>query len=585
MSSSVLRTVRLICSICVVVAVAILTARVTPEAAQSTGARISVTFPASLETNRLDGRLLVMLSTRSGAEPRFQITDSADTQLVFGVDVDGLAPGTPAVVDAAAFGHPIRSLRDVPAGTYTAQALLHRYETFRRADGHVVKLPMDRGEGQQWNLAPGNLYSTPAQITLGPNATIAIVLDKAIAPIPEPPTTKYIRHERIRSEKLSRFWGRDMYLGAHVLVPEGFDAHPDARYPLMIDHGHFPYTFDGFREEPPDPDLKPDFNARFNVTGYNRYQQQANHDFFKLWTGPDFPRVLIIKIQHPTPFYDDSYAVNSANAGPWGDAIVDELIPYIEQKYRGIGQGWARFMYGGSTGGWEALAAQVFYPDAFNGAYAACPDPIDFRAYTVVNLYEDANAYYVDSRWKKTPRPGQRNWLGHVSTTLEDMNLRELALGTKTRSGQQWDVWEATYSPVGSDGYPKRIWDKVTGTIDKDVAAYWRERYDLVHIMQRDWNSGLGAKLAGKVNLYVGDMDNYYLNNAVYLAETFLRNATPAFGGEITYGDRAEHCWNGDPTRPNHESRLRYHQMFIPKAVARMEKTAPAGADLKSWRY
>ncbi len=180
-----------------------------------------------------------------------------------------------------------------------------------------------------------------------------------------------------------------MYLGAHVLVPEGFDTHPEARYPLMIDHGHFPYTFGGFREEPPDPNLKPDFSARFNMSGYNRYQQQAAYDFYKEWTGPGFPRVLVIQIQHPTPFYDDSYAVNSANAGPWGDAIVEELIPYIEKKYRGIGQGWARFMYGGSTGGWEALAAQVFYPDAFNGAYAACPDPIDFRAYTVVNLYED----------------------------------------------------------------------------------------------------------------------------------------------------------------------------------------------------
>ena len=322
------------------------------------------------------------------------------------------------------------------------------------------------------------------------------------------------------------------------------------------------------------------------MSGYNRYQQQAAHDLFKEWTSREFPRVLIVQIQHPTPFYDDSYAVNSANAGPWGDAIVEELLPYIEQKYRGIGQGWARFMYGGSTGGWEALAAQVFYPDTFNGAYAACPDPIDFRAYTVVNLYEDRNAYYLDSRWKKTPRPGHRNYLGHVSATLEEMNLRELALGTRTRSGQQWDVWEATYSPVGADGYPRRIWDKVTGAIDKDVAAHWREHYDLVHIMQRDWAGGLGRKLEGKVNLYVGDMDNYYLNNAVYLAEAFLRSTkAPPFGGDITYGDRAEHCWNGDPERPNYASRLRYHQMFVPKAVARLQKTAPPGADLTSWRY
>lgn len=586
MSAARSRVLRLAAGLCAAAVIAGALIGASPEATQSTGVRIRVSFPGSLGAQRLDGRLLVMLSTDTRAEPRFQITDDAGTQLVFGVDVDGMAPGSPVTVDAAAFGYPLRSLRDVPPGTYTAQALLHRYETFRRADGHVVTLPMDRGEGQQWNLAPGNLYSTPMQVTIGKDAAIDITMDKVIAPIPDPPTTKYIRHERIRSEKLSKFWGRDMYLGAHVLVPEGFDTHPEARYPLMIDHGHFPYTFGGFREEKPDPALKPDYSARFGMSGYNRYQQQAAHDFYTEWTGKDFPRVLIIQIQHPTPFYDDSYAVNSANAGPWGDAIVEELLPYIEKKYRGIGQGWARFMYGGSTGGWEALAAQVFYPDAFNGAYAACPDPVDFRAYTVVNLYEDRNAYHVDAAWKKTPRPGHRNWLGHVSTTLEDMNLRELALGTKTRSGQQWDVWEATFSPVGADGYPKRIWDKVTGEIDRDVATYWKERYDLVHIMKRDWEKGLGQKLAGKVNLYVGDMDNYYLNNAVYLAEDFLRATTaPWFDGEITYGDRAEHCWNGDPVRPNYASRLRYHQMYVPKAVARMEKTAPKGADLESWRY
>jgi len=573
-------------SVCTAMAIAALAWHASPDAAQTSGTRIHVSFPASLETQRIDGRLLVMLSTDPEVEPRFQVTDDAATQQVFGVDVDGLAPGATAVVDAAATGYPLPSLRDVPAGTYRAQALLHRYETFRRADGHIVKLPMDRGEGQQWNRAPGNLFSTPVSVTIGKDASVNLTLDKVIAPIPAPPTTKYIRHERIRSEKLSTFWGRDMYIGAHVLVPEGFDSHPEARYPLMIDHGHFSHTFDGFREEKPDPTLAPDFSARFDMRGYNRYEQQAAHDLYKEWTGPGFPRVRVIQIQHPTPFYDDSYAVNSANAGPWGDAIVEELIPHIEKTYRGIGEGWARFMYGGSTGGWEALAAQVFYPETFNGAYAACPDPIDFRAYTVVNLYQDTNAYYLEGRFKKTPRPGYRNWLGHVSTTLEDMNRRELALGSKTRSGQQWDVWEATFSPVGSDGYPRRIWDKVTGRIDPDVAAYWKERYDLVHIMQRDWEKGLGTKLAGKVNLYVGDMDNYYLNNAVYLAETFLRSTTnPWFAGEVTYGDRAEHCWNGDPVRPNYASRLRYHQMFIPKAVARMEKTAPQGADVKSWRY
>jgi hypothetical protein len=552
------------------------------------GPRFAVSFPASLATEALDGRLVLMLSTDGSAEPRFQILDGPRTQQAFGIDVDQWRPGTDAIVDAGVLGYPRASLTNVPPGTYTVQALLHRYETFRRADGHTLKLPMDRGEGQQWNRAPGNLYSTPKRITIDParGETIRLSLDSRIPPIPEPLETKYIKHVRIQSERLTKFWGRPMFLGAHVLLPEGFDAHPDTRYPLAIFHGHFPSTFDGFREEPADPTLKCEYSERFHLDCYNRTEQQFAHQFYKDWTGPGFPRFLIIEIQHANPFYDDSYAVNSANVGPYGDAITYELIPEIERRFRAIGKGWARFMYGGSTGGWEALGAQIFYPDEYNGCWAACPDPVDFRAYTVIDIYRDKNAYFLDSFWKRTPRPGMRDWLGHVSTTLEEMNRRELVLGTKTRSGQQWDIWEAVYSPVGPDGYPRRIFDKRTGEIDRAVADYWKERYDLSYILQRDWNKGLGAKLAGKIHIYVGDMDNYYLNNAVYLIEDVLKAASnPPYGGEIDYGDRAEHCWNGDHTRPNAESRLRYHQLFAPKIVERILKSAPPGADLTSWRY
>jgi hypothetical protein len=549
--------------------------------------KFAVSFPAERSKTPVDGRMLLLLSTNGEAEPRYQISDGPATQLVFGNDVEGLAPGVEAVIDASAFGYPLRSLAELPAGEYYVQALLHRYETFRRSDGHVVKLPMDRGEGQRWNAAPGNLYSTPRKLFIDPGqaGTIRILLDKEIPPIAPPKDTKYIRHEKIKSDLLSKFWGRPMHLGACLLLPEGFDEHPEARYPLIIFHGHFPYTFDGFRETPPDPNLKPDYSERFHLAGYNRIQEEYAHAFYKEWTGKDFPRVIIIEIQHANPYYDDSYAVNSANLGPYGDAIIHELIPYIEKKYRGIGQGWARFLYGGSTGGWEALAAQVFYPDEFNGCFACCPDPIDFHAYTIVNIYEHRNAYFVDSPWKKTPRPGLRNYLGEVSSTLEENNHRELALGTHSRSGDQWDIWQAVFGPVGEDGYPKPIWDKLTGEIDRDVANYWKENYDLVHILRRDWTT-LGPKLEGKIHIYVGDMDNYYLNNAVYLAEAFLESTkNPYYAGDVDYGDRAEHCWNGDHDRPNAISRLRYHQMYIPRIVKRIEATAPKGADLKSWRY
>jgi hypothetical protein len=551
--------------------------------------RIVVTYGAGKTQEPLDGRLLLLLSTDKTAEPRFQISDiSLASQQVFGMTVDGWKAGQEAVFAADTLGYPVESFASIPAGTYQVQALLHRYETFHRADGHTVKLPMDRGEGQQWSKAPGNLYSTPRAIAFDPNRadTIRIELDQVIPPIPDPPSTKYVRHEKILSERLSKFWGRPMYLGAHVLLPEGFDAHPNARYPLVINHGHFPDTIGGFREEPPDPTLKPDYSDRFHLEGYNRIQQEHAWQFYKDWTSPNYPRYLVVEIQHANPYYDDSYAVNSQNLGPYGDAITYELIPYLEKKYRALGAGWARFLYGGSTGGWESLGAQIFYPDEYNGAWAACPDPIDFRQYGVVNIYEDANAYSWKGPWKVVPTPGHRDYLGHISSTVEQMNRLELVVGPNTRSGGQYDIWQAVYSPVGSDGYPKPIWDKRTGAIDKDVAAFWKENYDLVEILKREWSKGLGRKLEGKLHIYVGEADNYYLNNAVYLAEDFLKTTKdPYYAGEVDYEPRAEHCWNGDHTRPNYSSRLRYHQMFAPKIVERITKSAPPGADLKSWRY
>jgi hypothetical protein len=535
----------------------------------------------------VDGRLLLLVAKDDSREPRLQISaTSPSTAQVFGIDVDGLKAGDERAFDGGVLGYPLESLSQLPPGEYTVQALLHKYETFRLASGHSVKLPMDRGEGQQWNRAPGNLHSAPQRVRLGDGHTVRLELDKVIPPVTEPRDTKYVKHVRIKSERLSKFWGRDMFLGAHVLLPEGFDSHPEARYPLVINHGHFPSDLGNWRETPPDTNAPCQYSDRFHLDCYNRIQDQAAYDFYKTWTGPDFPRVIVIEIQHANPYYDDSYAVNSANLGPYGDAIMKELLPQIESRFRGIGAGWARATYGGSTGGWEALAVQMFYPDDFNAAYAACPDPIDFRAFTVVNIYEDANAYWDQGPFMRVPRPGHRNYLGHVSATLEQMNRMELVLGTRTRSGQQWDIWEAVFSPQGPDGYPRRLWDKRTGVIDKSVAAYWKEHYDLTWILRRDWNKGLGRKLAGKIHLYVGDMDNYYLNNAVYLAEDALKGLKdPAYGGEVGYGDRAEHCWNGDPARANAYSRLRYHQMFIPKFVTRALATAPPGADVRSWRY
>jgi hypothetical protein len=546
-----------------------------------------VSIADRLGAEPLDGRVLLMLSTSDEKEPRFLISEGVKSQQVFGVDAEGLGPGKTVTIDVAALGYPLETLAAVPAGEYVVQALLHVYETFHRADGHVVRLPMDRGEGQHWNLAPGNLYSAPRKIRVDPASAepIRLVLDQQIPPIEAPKDTKYVKHIRIQSKLLTAFWGRPMHLGAVVLLPKGFDEHPEARYPLMLNHGHFEATFQEFREEPPDPDLKPEYSERFRLEGYNRIQQECAHEFYKEWIGPDFPRVVVVKVQHANPFYDDSYAVNSANLGPYGDAIMTELLPFVEKEFRCIGQGWARFTYGGSTGGWEALAVQMFYPDEFNGCFAACPDPIDFRAYGTVNIYEDTNAYYSQGPWNRVVRPAMRDRHGLMTSTLEETNRREMVIGTHSRSGDQWDIWEAVFSPVGADGYPARIWDKRSGAINPEVAAYWREHYDLRFILERDW-AKLGPRLAGKIHLYCGTMDNYFLNNAVVLMEEFLRRASsPPFGGVVDYECGAEHCWNGDHTRPNAISRLRYNQMYLDLILKRIAATAPPGADVTSWRY
>jgi hypothetical protein len=547
-----------------------------------------VSFPAERSGKPLDGRVILLLSRDFTREPRSHVepNEPLASPYLFGLTVDGLAPGAKVILDDHAFGWPATHLSAIPAGDYFVQAVLNRYEVFHLADGRTLKLPPDKGEGQQWWHKPGNLYSTPVKLHIDPAHPVgnALVLDQEMPAVTSPKDTEFVRHIQIRSELLSKFWGRDVFLGAHVLVPKGFDAHPQAHFPLMVFHGHFPEDISDFRETPPDPNLKPEYSNRFHLAAYNIIEQKEAYAFYQKWTSADFPRFLVVEIEHANPYYDDSYAVNSANLGPYGDAINTELIPEIERRFRGIGAGWARFTYGGSTGGWEALATQVFYPEMYNGAFAACPDPIDFRAYTVINLYEDKNAYTLKGEASNVERPAFRNYLGEVFATQRDENYMELTQGDHSRSGGQYDIWQAVFGPVGADGYPKPIFDKVTGDIDPMVAAYWREHYDLSNIIARDWAT-LAPKLKGKIHLYVGNGDNYYLTDPVYFAQERLESLEPKYEGTVAYGDRAEHCWNGDPKLPNAYSRLHYDYQYLPLILQRINATAPKGADLKSWHY
>jgi hypothetical protein len=535
--------------------------------------RFEVTLSPDVATAPVDGRLLLVVTREAEPEPRFQGGWGPAAIPLFGTDVDGLSPGEAAVIDADARGYPVASVTDIPAGDYTVQAVLNVYTTFQRADGHTIKAHADHGEGQHWNTSPGNLLSEPVQLHIDPASgqTVHLELTKTIPPIEPPADTKYVKHVRFRSEILSKWWGTDVELGAIVVLPAGFDEHPDAHYPVAYMQGHFPRTFT-FRETPPDS----------GMTGRARDAAESAYRFYRDWTDGRLPRMLIVLMQHPTPFYDDSYAVNSANNGPYGDALTQELIPRVEEQFRAIGQPWARTIYGGSTGGWESLAWQVFYPDLFNGTWTFCPDPVDFHYFQLIDIYADDNAFHPNSEWVKDPiRPAMRGIDDQVMMSVEQFSHYEAVLGSHGRSGEQLDIFNAVFGPVGEDGYPRPLYDKWTGEIDKGAIDYWRDNYDLNHILQRDWKT-IGPKLVGKIHIWMGDTDTFYLDEATRLLQQFLESTKdPYYAGSFTWGERQPHCYAGDAEFPGQN----VHQRFLPQMAARMLNTAPPGADTRSWRY
>lgn len=530
-----------------------------------------VKFAAAARKAPVDGRLIVVVSKQLEGEPRFQVSWGLRTQQVFGMDVDGWKADTTARLGPETLGHPLRFLRDLPPGQYNVQAVLNVYETVHRSDGKTLKVPLDDGEGQNWSRSPGNLFSKPMAAAIGSDSVVNLELTEVIPPITPPKDTKYVRHVRIQSKPISEFWGRPMYLGAIVVVPEGFDEHPEQKYPVAFQQGHFPFDYREFRDTAPEG-RQP-----------GRQRAQAMHRFYQDWTSGRLPKMLVVLTQHPTPFYDDSYGVNSANMGPYGDALTQELYPYVEKQFRAIGEPWARVLYGGSTGGWMTLAQQIFYPDYFGGAWGFCPDPVDFHAFQMVDVYKDTSAYYDEGPFQSYPKLVGRMPDDHILATMEDFSRQEHVLGGRGRSGGQMDAFHATFGPAGADGYPAPLWDPLTGKIDPAVAQHWRERYDLTALLQRDWER-IGPKLIGKIHVFMGTKDTFYLDAAARRMEEFLKSTElpmkgPYYGGAFVYGEGKPHCWAGDIP----EGRtLTGH--YLPVFAEHMRKMAPKGADVESWR-
>ena len=500
--------------------------------------RFEVIVDPATRSAPLTGRLVVVVSKLAQPEPRMLIAPQGAA--MFAIDLDQLRAGQPAVVDAkSALGYPV-PLASLPPGDYYAQAIVNVYEQVKRADGKTIWVHINDGTQEVMQIAGGNVYSDVQKIQVGSTGTgptVKLRINKVIEAQPRPQDTEWVKHVRIQSQKLTAFWGRPIYVYATVLLPKGYSEHANVRYPTAYTFGHnVPFN------------LTPDSTRVRNIGQINPSTGvETGYDFYKAWVSDGFPRFIAVSFEQATPFFLDSYSVNSASNGPYGDAMVEEIIPALEKQFRMIGKPYARLAEGASTGGWQTLALQLKHPDFFGGAFVLQPDPIDFRRYQLVDIDSDTNAFVMpNTQLTTTERPFKRTVEGQVTWSLRQMSLFEEVLGSRGRGNYQLVGWEAIYGPLDADGYPKPLWNKITGTIDRDVANYMKENgYDLREYAQRNWAT-LGPKVAHKLHFFAGDMDDFYLNLAVYRFEEFAKSTTnPKSDATFVYGRPMKgHSWH-----------------------------------------
>ncbi|KAK5726381.1 hypothetical protein LTR17_012812 [Elasticomyces elasticus] len=398
----------------------------------------------------------------------------------------------------------------------TIQAILTPYERVTRSDGSVVSVKFPCGDGSLPVDGPGSLTTVATNITISGNPQVEKLTFTEITPVEDFNGTEIggcsqgnyedlenLKYVKIRSNVLSEFWNRDMYVGANVLLPHGYQANDTTtRYPTLYHQNHW-------------------------AADAGAYNYLTNEAFAAAWDSGiipetnitaerETPKMIIVQFRHETAFYDDSYAVNTANIGPYGDALNDELLPYLEKTFNMISAPYARVQDGGSTGGWESIANTIFRPDLFGVCFSSYPDSLDFHRHQAIPLYSVDNAYTLPSGENITSiRENINGTLTNVTAVLQE-NHWELTFGTSSRSQLQWDVWNAVFGAQGYNNYPLEPWDKVTGEVYHEAVEYWKPM-DLGMHVATNWDNelNLGKALAGRIFVYVGSWDNYFLNLGV----------------------------------------------------------------------
>ncbi|KAF1845014.1 uncharacterized protein K460DRAFT_365928 [Cucurbitaria berberidis CBS 394.84] len=482
-----------------------------------------------------DGRIVLMLAP-NGTDPLEDTDVTSSPNAIFGKNVYKFGPkdtvtfsgGSNISTETGVYGWPNVSLNQTPPGRYQVQAFLTKYETVTRSDGSKVSVHFPCGDGAPNVNGFGSLTTPPVDIdVIGGAQTLELKFENITAVEPfkgkeiggcnqaNYEETKNLKYVKIRSKKLSEFWGRDMYVGANVVLPAGYSANDTTtRYPVIYAQGHWDGGSGAFRYSKDD-----EFTAAWDkgvIPGGNTTADRPA------------PKLILVTFRHEAPFYDDSYAVNTANLGPYGDAINDELIPHIEEKFHTIRAPYARIQEGGSTGGWESIANVIFRPDLFGVCFSSYPDSLDFHRHQDIELYRAKNAYRREDGSFVPSIRTHENRTEVVLATAALENHWELPFGTASRSSNQWDIWNAVYGIQGYNNYPLEPWDKVTGEIYPEAVEFWKPM-DLSNYIVSNWNNSrnLGKTLAGRIYVYVGSWDNYYLNEGV---QEFQKR-TDAVGG------------------------------------------------------